>query len=668
MLIAAHGTPDELTRLELLKKVMSFLPPLSEKLLKMLCLFLYNVSHDEANKMDVHNVTQFSHALPPASFLFYYYYYYFFWTLSYFIHPLNLRFQLAVVFAPSLIRRKQAAAEDLSDTKHTVGVMESLISEYYYFFEKGKPSFSKAEPKKQKESMPEVPKPVSAKAEPQTTPKSPQKDAASSAAEAVASPPKSLPEPKHESKPEQKPEPKPEPKPEQKPEPKPEPKPESKPEPKPDKKQEPEPTTPVKPSNTGNNNDNNNNNLTPVNVNVQAENDYSGSESFVVSTPGTFFRRIMSASDVVVIDSGSSLVKAGFSSMKTPNVVFPTLIGRPMYQQVMLGSSRRKEEFIGDEAQSIRGVLSLKYPIEHGVVKDWEDMERIWNYCFESQLRTNPEEHSVLLTEPPLNPKKNREKMLQIMFETFNVQGLYIAVQAVLSLYASGRMTGVVLDSGDGVTHIVPAYEGYALSHAIQRLDLAGRDITQYLNTLLAQSGHSFQSSAASEIVRDIKEKLCYVSQDLEEEPKWFYAQVEANYRLPDGNTITIGEERYLAPEVLFMPAVLGREGEGVHHKLFHSISVCDIDIRKELYSDIVLSGGTTMFAGFPERLGKEVTNLASGNGQVVRTKVVAPPERKYSVWMGGAVLASLNTFADMMVNRDEYEENGPSIIHRKCF
>ena len=215
----------------------------------------------------------------------------------------------------------------------------------------------------------------------------------------------------------------------------------------------------------------------------------------------------------IVIDNGSGMVKAGFAGEEAPRCIFPAMVGRPKHHTALIGLEQ-KNEYIGEEANAKRGILHLKYPISAGIVESWEDMEKVWQHTFFNELRVNPaESNGVLLTEAPRNPRNNREKMVSIMFETFEVPNCYVAIQAVMSLYAAGRTTGLVVDSGDGVSHTVPIFEGFSIPHAIEKMDIAGRRLTEWLQKLLVNDiAENFNSAAEKEIVKDIKEKLCYVS------------------------------------------------------------------------------------------------------------------------------------------------------------
>jgi len=369
--------------------------------------------------------------------------------------------------------------------------------------------------------------------------------------------------------------------------------------------------------------------------------------------------------NAVIIDNGSGMMKAGFAGGESPEVIFPSVVGRPKYGTMVGGDA--KDHYVGDDAIAKRGVLNLQYPVAEGIVKNWDDMTKVWDHTFYNGLRVEPTERPVHLTEAPKNPTKNRETMVEIFFDNFQVPAFYVSVQAVLSLYASARTTGLVYDSGDGVTHTVPVYDGFSLKHAVKRANLAGRDLTTYLADILSESGVSLTSTAEFDIVKDIKEKKCYVALNYDEEMKAFENDKtkETTYELPDGKVITFGNQQIRCPEVLFRPSMIGKDFDSVDKMVYNGINNCDIDVRRTLYENILLSGGSTMYAGMKERLCQDVQALANPN---VSVKVTAPNDRKYSVWIGGAVLSALATFASMWVTRGEYEEVGKNIVHRKCF
>ena len=375
----------------------------------------------------------------------------------------------------------------------------------------------------------------------------------------------------------------------------------------------------------------------------------------------------------LVLDNGSFMCKVGFAGDDAPRAVFPSVVGRQrptgLTKMVAMHTMQRAdEEYVGYEALDRRSVLKISYPIKSGIVTNWDDMEKIWHHSFYNELRITPHEHPVILTEAPLNPKANRERMTQIMFETFGTASLYVILRATLSLYASGRSSGLVVNSGYNVTNFVPIVDGYCLPHAITKVDLAGYDITYYMLKLIRERGYYFSWNNYTEelqICRELKEKYAYVAIDFDAEMKT-NKSIKSNqsYEFPDGNTLAFGNERFRCTEVLFQPSLAGKQAQGIHDATFNAIMTCDKDKRQEMCSNIVLSGGSTMFDGIAARLRKEIIALAGTNN----VNVIAEPYRKYAVWIGGSILASLSVFLEMCISKDEYEESGPSIVNRKCF
>merc|ERR1711976_92670 len=381
---------------------------------------------------------------------------------------------------------------------------------------------------------------------------------------------------------------------------------------------------------------------------------------------------------IVVCDNGTGFVKCGYAGSNFPTHIFPSLVGRPIIRAAnRIDDIEVKDLMVGDEASKLRSMLEVNYPMENGMVRNWEDMLHVWDYTFgKEKLDIDPSQCKIYLTEPPMNPHRNREKMIEVMFEKYGFDSAYIAIQAVLTLYAQGLLTGVVVDSGDGVTHICPVYEGFALPHLTKRLDIAGRDITRYLIKLLLLRGYAFNHSADFETVRQMKEKLCYVGYDIEQEQKLALETtvLVETYTLPDGRVIKVGGERFEAPEALFQPHLINVDGVGIAELLFNTIQSADIDTRPEFYKHIVLSGGSTMSPGLPSRLERELKQLClervlKGETEKLskfKIRIEDPPRRKHMVFLGGAVLADImKDKEEFWITKAEYEEKGKSVLEK---
>ena len=360
----------------------------------------------------------------------------------------------------------------------------------------------------------------------------------------------------------------------------------------------------------------------------------------------------------LVFDNGSGLFRAGFAGDDAPRCVFPSLVGRTdLYVHEGL-----RDYYVGDEAQSKRDILSLKYPIECGVITDWDGMEKIWSHAFYNELRVKPEENAVVLCDSGVSPSANRKPMAEIMFETFNTAGVFIVPQNMLQLCSSGRTTGVALGLGFGVSSALPLYEANSLSYILVHLPVAGRDLTDHMANLLQKKGFLFSTSEKDTIVRDIKEKMCRVSLDFHEEmTNTNRARNLKSYTLPNGQTITLDTECFMCPEALFQPSLVGPDSPGIHHICYDSIMKCDKDLHKDLFANIVLAGGSSLFPGLADRMKKELTVLAPSE----TVNVFVAEDGQISTWIGGSIVGSLYTITEVMITKEEYEEWGPSI---KCY
>jgi len=406
----------------------------------------------------------------------------------------------------------------------------------------------------------------------------------------------------------------------------------------------------------------------------------------------------------VVIDNGTGYTKMGFAGNCEPQYIIPTVIATQEGKGTQKAATQKKgvedlDFFIGDEALANSKTYDIFYPVRHGQVENWTHMELFWEHCIFKYLRCEPEDHYFLLTEPPLNAPENREFTAEIMFETFNVPGLYIAVQAVLALAASWTsknvkertLTGTVIDSGDGVTHVIPVAEGYVIGSSIKHIPLAGRDMTAFVQQLMRERNEPIPPAESMEVAKRVKESHSYVCPDIVKEFAKYDSEPQKWIRTCEGiNSVTqkpysydVGYERFLGPEIFFNPEIFSSDFLTPLPKVVDdTIQTCPIDVRRGLYKNIVLSGGSTMFKDFGKRLARDIKRsvdyrikrseeLSGGKIKAVPldVNVISHHMQRYAVWFGGSMLASTPEFYNVCHTKQQYDEIGPSICrHNPVF
>jgi len=408
---------------------------------------------------------------------------------------------------------------------------------------------------------------------------------------------------------------------------------------------------------------------------------------------------IMSRLPAVVIDNGTGYTKMGYAGNSTPSFIIPSTIGVKETAKIGDSATRRLgrgledlDFCIGDEAIANQKTYANHYPIRHGQIEDWDLMERYWEQAIFKYLRAEPEDHHFLLTEPPLNTPENREFTAEIMFESFNVPGLYIAVQAVLALAASWpsvekskrKLTGTVIDAGDGVTHVIPVVDGYVIGSAIKHIPIAGRDITSFVQQLLREREPQIPPDESMEVAKRIKERYSYTCSDLAKEFTKFdndrskYVKTYESFHSVTKKPYScdVGYERFLGPEIFFHPEFVNPDfSTSISDVTDMVIQNCPIDCRRGLYGNIVLSGGTTMFKNFNLRLKRDLQSIVKERMEIsaklsqgriqpkpIDVNVVSHNMQRYAVWFGGSMLASTPEFYQVCHTKKDYDEYGPSL------
>jgi actin-related protein len=348
------------------------------------------------------------------------------------------------------------------------------------------------------------------------------------------------------------------------------------------------------------------------------------------------------SSKTIVIDAGSNTIKAGIGGNDLPTSITPSIIGEKTFV------NQKKEYFVGKNCDQLEDIF-VKHPIEFRQISNWDSFERLLNFVFYQELKVSPDDHPIFMSQPLFSPHASNEKMTELVFETFNSPGFFMSPSSVLALFSSGRTSGTVLDSGFQETHCIPITDGYKLPHASQRVCFGGKNTTENLMKKLKEKNLPL----SIETVNDIKEKMCFVYHDQQE-------KVERIYSLPDGNLIKLEHELMDITNLIF------HENSSFHDLIYSSIRKCEPDIERDLYSNILICGGNTMFKGLGEDIYSRMSTMVSI--QTEKYMKFVPCDRMHSSWIGGSISSSLSSFQSMWITPDEYEEKGAQIIHMRCF
>ncbi|CAH2103250.1 unnamed protein product [Euphydryas editha] len=373
----------------------------------------------------------------------------------------------------------------------------------------------------------------------------------------------------------------------------------------------------------------------------------------------------LQGSVAIVLDSGSLTTKAGFAGESFPRSIIPTTVGRFRQHGLNEGIS---DVYFGKEAKAKRGISKLTWPVKGGMIDDWEDIEKLWHHIFYKELHVAPEESQVMIAVHPLTSRKDKERMAEILFESFTIHDLYLAISTPLVLHASGRTSGVVWENGYSCSYASPVFEGFPLKHATISCEINGNILTERLQLLLSQIGFHFTTAIERDILETIKSELCYVSPDYNKELKTSKLTKESiPFKLPDGQDVLVGSERFDVPELLFQPSLQGFDCPNILDVICSSIYKCDMEYKSLFFDNIVISGGTSMIKGLPERLNVELARrIIDQTG--IKVSVDAMPSRSIATWTGGSILASLKSVKGFWMTKEEYDDGGVDRVHYKFY